>query len=667
MRRRPCIFFQKGSCRNGENCHFAHAILASQPPANPSAASTESPAPDLRSLATCMFFLRGTCAKGGECPYDHPTTAEPGQPQPDSDDDNFRRVIHGALVQFEDGGAVSDVSIPSELSTARVQGLSSTSSTNSICTLLSGLDFDIPQSAVRLGLQSDTASANITVEDKSFARRLCKAIKSSDLPEHARLTVAVVPPQLPNWVTARTSSCEKAVVQWPNRMQMVELHYEEDSYDAFRVFTAFETGAYKIRDQSVKADFRVSANMVVLEDVPYGITEDDVKNAILASHDLPESIHMSEADQEEDIPAVPALIESLLSGIGPLNFTVVSSPYRKRGKAIARFFDETDAWKAVSKLHGRKCDFIDGRRLSLRLVASFKSRLPMAVYEAIEDQLAALVPLWTDQRLTYKVYPDPTGSKRFVTLKLEGLSMSHVAEGANAIEKMGSGRVVEADEKPFWVTTLAGDNATSARLERIAKEHGVLVICHKPKRQLQYFGPPENYRELCDAVVHSLQGEDTLTNVFNLNADQFSWACRGGFSQFAEVLGFDTLSLDVVSQPKKITFAGSRSKYGEILRLLEAEDIKLEEATLGVPESRDCAICLTPAEDPVVLPCGHHYCRSECFEGLCISTDASTTNLGVICNGDQDKCNTAVPLAMIKAHCSKFVFEDFLTSSFGGK
>jgi hypothetical protein len=62
-----CIYYQKGSCRNGDKCRFKHADYVPTRP-NPQGGGKGK---DI-SREPCTFFLEGRCTKGDKCPRMQP-------------------------------------------------------------------------------------------------------------------------------------------------------------------------------------------------------------------------------------------------------------------------------------------------------------------------------------------------------------------------------------------------------------------------------------------------------------------------------------------------------------------------------------------------------------------------------------------------------------------
>ncbi|KAK4033477.1 hypothetical protein C8A01DRAFT_19579, partial [Parachaetomium inaequale] len=173
----PCRYFANGNCAKGDSCLFAHEA----PPKPAAAFSTPSalqPPTDSRPQIPCQFFAKGGCRNGEACPFAHSQVdateeaqgeeeQEQDQEEPASDD--WARQLGGALVQFEDGAAVSKVSPPTDFSAVRLNKLPEGSSPTSVAALLSNMDVVVLPESVRVIAQTGHCSAEVTVEDPMFA------------------------------------------------------------------------------------------------------------------------------------------------------------------------------------------------------------------------------------------------------------------------------------------------------------------------------------------------------------------------------------------------------------------------------------------------------------------------------------------------------------------
>ncbi|KAK4609011.1 ATP-dependent RNA helicase DEAH12, chloroplastic [Fulvia fulva] len=649
-----CVFFQQGKCVKGAECTYRHERVS-----RAEGLAAESPVLDLRSLITCKFHIEGKCLKGRECPYAHPENTAADGPEADDTADSFQRIYSGAHVCFTAGGAVSSIALTHEFSTVRLTGLPLSTTKSSAHEFVNALGCAIPET-VTIEVLPTAASAvvYVTAQDSTFARTFCAYLKANPFnrADLSGVNAAKVRTRLPGWTATGYSRRDKVAVTWQNPTRSAELRYRpSDDITALVVHALFKTGTLKLCGQKVYAGGTPTLQgrwtTLVLQNVPFNITEADIENSIpTAFH--PEEVEIPDVD-DDGPEAASALIESLLSKIGPLEFTEVTGPHRKYSKAIARYFDESDAKDAVARLQATTCDFLNGGQLKLELLTSYTFRVAKLIYDSVEDQLANLVADCEDNKVMYKVSFDPR--RRFATIRLESVSSSNVVAATKTVKAITDGILMEDDDGPIWKPSLRHESHTSAAVQRLADIWGVRILCHQAKRNIRYYGPPEHFRYIKQAVYGLLRAGTATSRSLPLDDSQFKWTCQQGLAQIRTRLGADNVSLDIISRPKKLKVTGSETTFQWAAGLLAMHK--------GDSSFPDCTICFTPADDPLTLSCAHVYCH-ECFEGLCTSTDATTADFKIICRGQDDQCMRAVPLKEVQAHLAPGILEEVLESSF---
>ena len=103
------------------------------------------------------------------------------------------------------------------------------------------------------------------------------------------------------------------------------------------------------------------------------------------------------------------------------------------------------------------------------------------------------------------VYPDTI--QRFTTLKVEVSSTQDVAIARKTLDLVLSGIILTAGDNTVWNPLLNSNRSAYKRLKSIEKELYILIIRDKPKRQLQYYGPPEKLQQAVHQVTDMLREE----------------------------------------------------------------------------------------------------------------------------------------------------------------
>ncbi|KAI0453802.1 hypothetical protein F5B21DRAFT_268145 [Xylaria acuta] len=651
----PCIFFQQGRCRNGDACRFSHA---------PTPASITRPRPDPRSQVLCKFYVEGICNRGTNCPYRHGSSDPSASAQVplQHDNDTFVRVFRGALVRYGDGACVTSLSLTSEYSSVRLDGLTANTTSADVIRILEDLGHDIEVDGLRIVAtphsSSSLCSAYISTPDLEFSKTLSASLIGAP---YRNLKAVAVPPRLPSWASTRRARCNQLKLRWTAPRNECCIFFMTHAA-ALRVSGKFNAGKYRVLNTRIHCDEPLPIPVdglysVMLWGLPYRCSVEMVEVSITADYDAPLDIVMQCRAAWDWKRNTVASIKRLLSGVGPVDF--MTEPYEHNGgywTASAHFEQDCDAREAAQVIGKTSYNLPYDVNLTAKLLYNSTFKVSKEVYHHVQQRLEDCLDKLDAPRLN--VICRETGT----VLSLDSWSPEEVAKCANAIEHIVAGDVIEGkDGRPFWVPQLACNGSASKVLKEIQQHHEVLLLPNRSKREVRCFGDVSKQTAVQEDVVRSLSEDMERRHTLDIDDAGFSWLCKIGLGLLKTVVGDKVVSLNVTSNPKKLIITGSDEEYCEILALLEMSNISfaLKEAR---SKEENCSICFTPADDPVVLGCGHTYC-TDCFKGLC-RNGTTQADMSVTCTGAEDKCKNAIPLREIQAHVDPSTFEQLLESSF---
>ncbi|KAI1269055.1 hypothetical protein F5Y18DRAFT_439621 [Xylariaceae sp. FL1019] len=662
-----CIFFQRGNCKNGDSCRFSHARAPS-----PDALAQ----PDGRSRVPCKFYNQGNCNKGKACPYRHeeqPTPSSSAQPHAVSDNNTFVRVFRGALVHYGDGACVTSLRLASEYSSVRLDGLEENTTTTDVIRILEELGHDIevdglrvvapPRSSTRSAYVSDFLlqgiAPAISTPDLDFSQTLSESLIDS---EYHNLKAVPVPPRLPAWASTRRVRCNKLKLKWSSPRTTCHLLFKKWT-TAKRVAGKFNSGAYRIGSTRVVCEELVcevddlAVPHIILSQLPIDTFEDLVLAYITADYDTPEYAIMG-AKPAWDEEKATSSIREMLTDAGALDF--MSEPTEHAGgtywTAFASFDNDSDAQNAVRIIENEDHTLAHGLHLSAKLMYNATFKVSNEVYRHVESYIdASLVAIDAPQLHT-------TRRTTHTYLSIDSTSSSEIAECADAIETMVAGDVVlDKNGRPFWVSGLGINRAAHKLLAETQLSHDVLLLPNKTKREVRFFGETSKLAMVTADLIRRLTSVFSKSHIVHLDDNGFTKLFKTGFDILEALHGDKILSIDVTSNPKKLMVSGTDEQYCEVLALLDAHQVTF--AAMDTKPTDDCSICFTqPDHDPVVLRCGHTYCK-ECFAGLCKNAN-TTRDLSVTCTGAEDRCKAAIKLDEIQAHIDSSALENLLELSF---
>jgi hypothetical protein len=558
---------------------------------------------------------------------------------------------------------VSNVSLAADFSTVLLTGLPPQSSRLSVHTLAYSIDQRLLHSDIRFvpSPNGETKSAHITSAHAGFADAFICSLK--ELPQYVHLKAEKSHPRLPAWASSKRVSSKKVFVTWYNPTRTVWLNY--GSLQLVKLACGnFNNGRYTILDQTVNArqltggyaPFNNTSFTVMLQNVPLDAAKTDVTKSIEV-HNRPRNVELGKIRNLDDDRTRLACVESLLSQTGPLKFTRLSGFRDKKSKAVAYFQDEDDAREAVDTLQNRPQDFLNGSKVFMQRLSSAKFKVSAKIYGHVKPEIDSCLQVWRRQHVNFHVYQ----ADSLYTLKVEGENTKDLAGAATQMELILAGkRLNNADQSPLWSPSLAFNNLAQRHLRTVERDHNIAIVCHKTMMTLHYFGPDAKFKQVRVSITEKLD-QFRESSSLDINQTELMWALRGGLRQIASKFGNDVVSLDLASMPKKIVVIGSDKVYQQVVTIVR------EKRTALISTIRDtdstCPICLTAAESPITVRCGHVYC-SDCFEGLCLYTNSGDSDFIVVCQGASGTCNRTIQMNDLQESLSSSALETVLGTSF---
>lgn len=577
-------------------------------------------------------------------------------------------------MQFEDGGQISKIVLPGDISAVRIKGSAFNATRETVSTIFQELGLNVGPNAVRIFQQGEVSTADVQVEDPSCAESLCAKLKESK--KYPELEVLPVAFSTLSQSTSRRINCRKVQISWYKPTRTFWLNFGSGEVAA-RVNRKFNEGIYTVLGSKIHADppkhstsrghFGIPSHnpvawTVMLTDLPYKAVVMDVQSSIRMSYDKPRHIEQGKSLFHRAPEDEPRKIESLLGKIGPVQFVMNAESQGKRFKATALFEEEGDAREAVKALHGEPQRFLDDGKLTVTLVNSAKFKVFTTVYDVLAKQLTEYAEDFIIKHLHFKVYRNTDPLQKFTILKVEGESSKEIASAANKIESLLAGEVVQAGDSPIWTPAFASKGDSHQKLQQIERKHDVLLFRNKLKRQLTFFGSSENYESVLQDLQDLVRTESSKAHTIQLAPAEFALACNGGFRQITAALGDNIASFDIVSRPRKIVVTGSREQYQKALEIIHG---KIDETRLADSNdtTKDCTVCWTTAENSLATKCDHVYC-ADCFEDMCMAAASSDQESTIRCQGNMGKCDGMLSLREIQDHLSTTSFEQLLEALF---
>ncbi|EJT69596.1 hypothetical protein GGTG_13212 [Gaeumannomyces tritici R3-111a-1] len=692
-----CRYFAAGRCTKGEECRFAHV--------NRAGAQNKPTPEDPRKRVPCHFFAVGGCRNGDACPFLHDLAlqveeeldpvAEAARFCLETDDlvDDWIRVIDGAVVKFGDGASVQTISLASDFSAIRLDNLPSGSTATSVAGALRKLGVRVQEEDVKVrpGVVGANDSADIKVEDPSFAARVRERLAAGD----SRLRAARIDVPMPTGSSLHRVDCRRVLCSWHSPRRTVWLNFAKGD-KALDAFFYLQASKIRIQDRLVVPGAptgpRFGCWSLRLPDMSPAVDERDFREALPRGM-RPDRVSLARPTYDTEVDEVAGMVEGMLRNVGPLeSWCVMTASQRgNRIKAQARFESEADAKRAAERLNGRALPMMDGAdgkpcddiELAVQHVPVAVIKVPRRNYATLKAVVDRQCEIWAGMSggaVHIAAYPS---THVHVVLRLQGSDTRMVAEAHAVLSEIFKGIELEVS-KSAWNTVIQNHAWWRGISQRIRQDFGVTVVRDRRGSRLRVFGETAGYELTRQKIVYEVEKCLAEARVIELDDNAYSWACwGGGFKWLVARMGRDKLAMDTTSTPKRILcLGGSESDYKAVWDIVYAGNTSSSSSSSSDDNTRsvapppshtdnpipDCCVCWTEVEDAVTTPCGHVYCAG-CFVGLCCAEEApadanNTGSLQITCVGDGDTCKKALPLPALKEHLSSAQFEKALQDAF---
>jgi hypothetical protein len=194
----------------------------------------------------------------------------------------------------------------------------------------------------------------------------------------------------------------------------------------------------------------------MLTDLPVNVTEEDIRDSLRAPHDSPRNIELGAASYKEEGELTSASVMSMLAQFGRIGWSQANTELEgKRAKAVARFYEETDAREAMRSLDQKTLEFCKSMKLTVQLINTAKFKVATNIFGAVQARIRSVSQQWKDQHLNFKIYPSAGQGNQYRVLKIEGQVAKDVAAAKVVMDRILDGTTVKRNEQTAWTPSLS--------------------------------------------------------------------------------------------------------------------------------------------------------------------------------------------------------------------
>ena len=323
---------------------------------------------------------------------------------------------------------------------------------------------------------------------------------------------------------------------------------------------------------------------------------------------------------------------------------------------LVRLLFACPSWEVAKQLGDRLQAFAavgDFQRLKLRAIippaVRFTMLIPSGQYRAQQAQ-------WKDLDSGIK-------DRKACFLEFRELNRGDHRVEVAGIDKQAVGRLKVQAERIAAGTRVPGWHPSLARPSPRLLEQVTLVgafLKPDPRQQtIKLYGPNEAVAAALELVEAELERFAATAQTVSIPPFAARFFIREGVDQLKALLDGDTITYNAAS--RQVTVKGGEVARRTVQRLIE-QAVNWVAPASGATDDVVCNICFDTPTAPRTMLCGHAYCTG-CLRHL-FSSVSDGSSLPVRCMGDEAKCASHFPIALIREFVAPAAFDDLLTLAF---
>jgi hypothetical protein len=286
----------------------------------------------------------------------------------------------------------------------------------------------------------------------------------------------------------------------------------------------------------------------------------------------------------------------------------------------------------------------------------FISTIPLQQYRAQKRQWDALAAAREDKSSQLRIHvPD---DKRAI-VRVTGDDKKIVGSLKVRVETLVAGERLDAT---CWHRSFNSPKG-QAFLAKVHSHTGVYVRVDWRILALKMHGDGDAKEMARQMIVDEVDRLALLEWTVLLKRVSVGFFVRKGLAALKEILGEDSVTLDLISRPCKLTIKGGEEARHTLNRLMDQSLEELDfDQPLGTEVNNMCPICYDDVSHPVLLGCGHMYCTACIRHYLTSASD--TKGFPLVCIGDEDKCRVSIPIPIIQKFLLPQQFNQLINVAF---
>ncbi|CAE6387036.1 unnamed protein product [Rhizoctonia solani] len=312
--------------------------------------------------------------------------------------------------------------------------------------------------------------------------------------------------------------------------------------------------------------------------------------------------------------------------------------------ALAQYTTPAAAAAAVKVFEGQRGDYLGNSPILVSRHLTVRYSISSKLAEVLQGEINKLHSWAIDDPDLYVRQTEDQYKPGFIQLLLAGNDTKQLVTAKSQLDRaLGGVPLLTVDGVKIWDTYFTTEEGASF-LENVAKSCNICARADKRTNSILLFGPRYAREEASQQLRAKLVSHSRLRHVVPIQKPVLKRLAMGGITILRNLLGKGFINVDILDET--LTFYGD----DEIARRVQsALDLMYSEKGAKLHRRSDCVVCFCRPERPLLLSCGHRYCRS-CFSHY-VASAAENRTLPLLCVGDG--CKAPIPLSMITLHADQ--------------
>ncbi|KAI0646443.1 hypothetical protein C8Q79DRAFT_1090245 [Trametes meyenii] len=345
-----------------------------------------------------------------------------------------------------------------------------------------------------------------------------------------------------------------------------------------------------------------------------------------------------------------------------VSLNMLPPPYGKYVRVWAHFTSPDAAARACKALHRYCPRFVGKSRIFAHHIKSMRYKLPSAIFRVLAPEIDLLRSYMHDDEGSSISVIDrraSLGPAAPVTVKLVSQSMAKLTEAKVAFERLLRGEKVTENGQIVWNDFFDG-KAGAEFFEELEKTFPMVLINRDPRRRtIALFGTPDLRERVRTEIIARVRlVKSQLIHRYPVPAPFVPVFMSEHLVTLRKELGHENAWFDITHKQLVVRGDEDAQKVAQLMVL----DAQKRSPSHVSRRAAGCPVCFDQVSQPIILGCGHSWCKT-CLTGYLISS-VDNKSFPLTCLADGARCSHPISLTIAKRLLSVEDFDAVVKAAF---